>query len=390
MAGRPTVALINTEALENNFNRLKARLSEGVVTTAVVKANAYGHGSALVAKTLSDAGCTSFGVAFAEEGAELRHSGLTSPIIIFSGATTPEIETVIEHGLTPVIYDIDSAHVLNKEARAAKIKISVHIKIDSGMGRLGIQPHKIKTFFDEFSKLQNLQLEGLMSQYAEMDSEDKVFSVNQLSTFKASITEIESLGFKARYHHIANSAATIDCKESQLDMIRPGIMLYGIYPAPHFRQQIELTPAMTLKTRIIQKKHVAPGTPVSYGRTFITKKESIIATLPIGYGDGLPRRLSGAGTDTASKGSVLIRGQRAPIVGTICMDLMMIDVTSVEGVTSGDEAVIIGRQGGEVITAEDIAEQTGTIPYEILCNIARRVPRIAVGSKTSQAAKEFA
>ncbi len=351
LAGRPTVALINTKAIEDNFNSLKALLSEGVVTTAVVKANAYGHGGVLVAKTLADAGCSSFGVAFAEEGAQLRLAGIKSPIIVLSGATEPEIEAIIEHNLTPVIYDIDSARALNKEARAANVKQPVHIKIDSGMGRLGIQPPKIKTFFDAFSELQNLQLEGLMSQYAEMDSEDKVFSITQLSRFKASIKKIETLGFKARYHHIANSAATIDCKESQLDMIRPGIMLYGIYPAPHFRQQIELTPVMTLKTRIIQKKRVAQGTPVSYGRTFITKKESIIATLPIGYGDGLPRRLSKAGTDATSKGSVLIRGQRAPIVGTICMDLMMVDVTAVAGVTAGDEAIIIGRLGSEVITA---------------------------------------
>lgn len=390
MAGRPTVALINTEALQDNFNNLKARLSEGVVTTAVVKANAYGHGGVLVAKTLENTGCSSFGVAFAEEGAELRCAGIKSPIIVFSGATVPEIETIIDDSLTPVLYDIDSARALNKAARAAKIKQPVHIKIDSGMGRLGIQPPKIKTFFNAFLELQNLQLEGLMSQYAEMDSENKVFSVTQLSTFKASIAEIKILGFKARYHHIANSAATIDCKESQLDMIRPGIMLYGIYPAPHFKQQIELAPVMTLKTRIIQLKRVAPGTPVSYGRTFITKKESVIATLPIGYGDGLPRRLSKAGTDATSKGSVLIRGQRALIIGTICMDLMMVDVTAVEGVASGDEVVIIGKQGNEVITAEDIAAQTGTIPYEILCNVARRVPRIAVRSRTPLAEKEFA
>ncbi len=389
MAGRPTVALINTEALESNFNSLKARLSEGIVTTAVVKANAYGHGSTLVAKTLEDAGCSSFGVAFAEEGAELRRAGLAGPIIIFSGATTPELKTVIEYRLTPVIFDIDSARALNKEARAARIKQPVHIKIDSGMGRLGIQPPKVKAFFGAFSELENLQLEGLMSQYAEMDSQDKAFSATQLSRFKASIKEIEGLGFKARYHHIANSAATIDCKESHLDMIRPGIMLYGIYPAPHFRDQVDLTPVMTLKTRIIQKKRVAPGTPVSYGRTFITKKESIIATLPIGYGDGLPRRLS-SGAGAPSKGSVLIRGQRAPIIGTICMDLIMIDVTAVEGVTSGDEAVIIGRQGGEVITAEEIAVQTGTIPYEILCNVARRVPRVNLRGKTPQPEKEFA
>ncbi|VAV84310.1 Alanine racemase [hydrothermal vent metagenome] len=389
MSGRPTVALIDTQALEYNLKSLKAKLPEGVATTAVVKANAYGHGAALVAETLQSAGCSFFGVAFAGEGAELRKGGITKPIIVFSGATPAEITTIIENNLTPVVYDIDSAQAINKQAEAAGIKQPVHIKIDSGMGRLGIQPGRIKGFFNAFSKLQNLQMEGLMSQYAEMDSEDKAFSKTQLATFKASIKEIAALGFKARYNHIANSAATVDCSESHLDMVRPGIMLYGAYPAPHFRGQIDLRPVMTLKTRIIQLKRVAPGTPVSYGRTFITDRESVIATLPVGYGDGLPRRLSSGSTAAAGKGSVLIRGRKAPIVGTICMDLMMVDVTGIEGVEQGDEAVIIGAQGAEIITAEEIAEQTGTISYEIFCNVARRVPRIAVRTTTAKTEKEL-
>lgn len=371
MAGRPTVALINTEALEHNFQSLKAKLSGGVAITAVVKANAYGHGAAIVSKTLQDAGCDFFGVAFADEGAELRASGITKPIIVFSGATRPEITTIIDAKLTPVVYNIDAARALNKEAADAGITQAIHLKIDSGMGRLGILPGDVKGFFKEFSKLTDLKMEGLMSQYAEMDSEDKAFSKEQFSTFTASAREIEALGFKADFKHIANSSATVDCADSQMDMVRPGIMLYGAYPAERFRDKITLKPVMTLKTRIVQLKRVSKGTPVSYGRTFITDRESLIATLPIGYGDGLPRRLTG-------KGSALIRGQRAPIVGSICMDLVMVDVTGIEGVENGDEAVIIGVQGNEVITAEEIAEKTGTISYEILCAVARRVPRIAV------------
>ena len=265
-----------------------------------------------------------------------------------------------------------------------------HVKIDSGMGRLGLQPSKIEKFFTVFQTLENLTLQGLMSQYAEMDSRDKAFSKTQLGTFKKSINEVEGMGFKARYHHIANSAATVDCTESHLDMVRPGIMLYGAYPAPHFREQVDLKPIMTLKTRIIQLKRVPPGTPVSYGRTFITDRESIIATLPIGYGDGLPRRLNHATTAPSGNGSVLIRGQRAPIVGTICMDLIMVDVTAVEGVASGDEAIIIGTQGSETITAQEIAEKAGTISYEIFCNIAARVPRVAAKAGTTTAKREFA
>ncbi len=390
MPGRPTVALIDTRALEHNFKSLKAVLPEGVATTAVVKANAYGHGAALVASTLQSAGCSFFGVAFAGEGAQLRKAGITEPVIIFSGATPAELTTIIEHRLTPVVYDIDSAQALDKQAAAAGIKQPVHIKIDSGMGRLGIQPGRIKVFFKAFSRLHNLRLEGLMSQYAEMDSEDKAFSKTQLSTFKTSIKEIAALGFRARYNHIANSAATVDCKESRLDMVRPGIMLYGAYPAPHFRGQIDLRPVMTLKTRIIQLKRVAPGTPVSYGRTFITDRESVIATLPVGYGDGLPRRLGNGSAAAAGKGSVLIRGRRAPIVGTVCMDLLMVDVTDIEGAEQGDEAVIIGAQGAETITAEEIAEKTGTISYEIFCNVAARVPRVAVGTTATKAKKGFA
>jgi len=389
LSGRPTVALIDTEALEHNLMSLKARLPEGVATAAVVKANAYGHGATLVAKALLDAGCAFFGVAFAGEGAELRRGGVTGPVIVFSGATPAETETVIEHNLTPVIYDIDSARTINKQAEAAGVLQAVHIKIDSGMGRLGILPGDIKGFFSAFSRLRSLQLEGLMSQYAEMDSQDKAFSRVQLSTFNAAVKEIEALGFRARYRHIANSAALVDCSESHLDMVRPGIMLYGAYPAPHFRAQIDLRPVMTLKTRIIQLKRVAPGTPVSYGRTFITERESIIATLPIGYGDGLPRRLGSGPAMSGNRGSVLIRGQRAPIVGTICMDLMMVDVTGVEGAEQGDEAVIMGAQGAERITAEEIAEKTGTISYEILCNVARRVPRIALRNAAAKAKKRF-
>jgi alanine racemase len=372
LATRPTVAVIDTAALKANLKNLGAMLEGNTALTAVVKANAYGHGAKIVANALQEAGCNYFGVAFAAEGARLRTCGITKPILIFSGVTSPEIETIIANDLTPVVYDLPAARALDAEAGKAKKKLPIHLKIDSGMGRLGIQPAEVKEFFNGFAKLKNLTLDGLMSQYAEMDSVDKTFSKSQLSTFRAATQDVAALGFKARFNHIANSAAIVDCADSHMDMVRPGIMLYGIYPAPRFNEKIDLLPVMTLKTRIIQLKRVAKGTPVSYGRTFITNKESLIATLPIGYGDGLPRRLSGG------KGSVLVRGQRVPIIGTICMDLMMVDVTAIEGTATGDEAVIIGSQGSEAITATEVAEKTGTIAYEILCAVARRVPRITV------------
>lgn len=368
---RPTSAYIDTEALKFNYLQLRRQVSENTKFMAIVKANAYGHGDLEAAKVLQSLGCEYLGVAIPEEGAKLRLGGIKSPIVILGGVYPGQFSEIFELDLTPVVFDVDTARLLNDFAKKAGVKKKVHVKIDTGMGRLGLLPAQIEGFFKEFKSLSGLKLEAVLSHFAESESLDPSYSQAQLGLFKKAVEEIKGLGVIPDFMDMANSAAAVNLKDSQLNLIRPGIMLYGSYPARHLREKITLKPVMELKTRILHLKGLGPGSSVSYGRKFITKRDSLIAILPIGYADGLPRRLTGVG-------EVLIRGKRAPIAGAVCMDLTMADVTGIPGVAVGDEAVIIGRQGGQEITAEDIAEKTGTISYEIFCNVSPRVPRIYV------------
>jgi alanine racemase len=239
------------------------------------------------------------------------------------------------------------------------------------MGRLGLLPDNVIRFFNKLKYLSNLKVEGILSHFAEADEGDNNFSRKQLSSFLKTIKIIRGLGFKPQLIHIANSAAIIGFTPSHFNLVRPGIVLYGVYPAKQLLGKIKLKPAMRLITQIVQIKNVTKGFPVSYGRRYVTKRKSIIAAIPIGYGDGYPYHLFG-------KGEVLVRGQRAKVIGTICMDITMIDVTNVRGARVGDEVVIIGKQGDDEISAEELAEKAGTIPYEILCSISSRVPRIYI------------
>jgi alanine racemase len=359
-------------ALQHNFKRLREKISHSTRMMAVVKANAYGHGDIEVSKALEAMGCEYLGVAISEEGVRLRKGGITRPIVVLGGVYPGQIKEVFEFDLTPVVYDSDTAILLNKLAKKTGAKKKVHIKVDTGMGRLGLLPRNVVSFFQEFRGYDSLEIDGVLSHFAEMEVPEKKFSQKQLDLFLKTIGIIQGLGFTPSCIHMANSAAIVDFVESHFNMIRPGIMLYGSYPDKRFEKLIDLRPVMQLKTQILQLKQVPPGFSISYGRTFVTKRESTIATIPIGYGDGLPRRLS------SSNGEVLVRGTRVPIVGLVCMDLTMIDVTSVENVTVGDEVVIIGAQGDDAITLEELAEKAGTVSYEILCNISSRVPRLYV------------
>ncbi|MBI5599726.1 MAG: alanine racemase [Deltaproteobacteria bacterium] len=378
MGTRPTVALIKTEALKHNYGQIRKAVHPSAKIMAVVKSNAYGHGDVEVAKTLENLGCESFGVACAEEGIRLREAGIKTPIVVLGGIClwlcddrSAQARDVLDFALTPVISDIETARLLDGSAGYAGKTAPVHVEIDSGMGRLGLLPREITPFFREFNGLKNLRLEGVMSHFSEMDSEDKGYSKKQLDVFSGAVEDIKRMGCAPAYVHMANSAAVIDCGESHFNLVRPGIMLYGSYPSRAQRGRIDLRPVMQLVTRIMHIKKVPAGFPVSYGRTFVTEKESAIATIPIGYGDGLTRRLSG-------KGEVLVRGKRAPIAGNICMDHTMVDVTSVEGARVGDEVVVIGTQGNAEITADELAEKTGTISYEIFCAVSARVRRVVI------------
>ncbi len=369
MNNRPTFAFIDTEAIRYNYLELKKRLEPEVRVMAVVKANAYGHGGVEVARALEGAGCGFFGVAIPGEGVRLREAGVNSPVLILGGVFPGQVESLFDYDLTPVICAQEDARLLNEAASKKGVMKKVHLKIDTGMGRLGIRTEAVEGFLDRLKSLKALTLEGVLSHFVESDSPDRGFSSSQVSAFKETVEKIKKRGFDPEFIHMANSAAVITMPGSRFNMVRTGIMLYGSYPERSLAEKIRLKPAMQIKTRILQVKTLPAGSPVSYGRTFVTKRESRIATLPIGYGDGLPRRLSGTG-------SVIVRGRRAPLVGLICMDLAMCDITDIEGAGTGDEVVVLGAQGRETITAEEIAEKTGTISYEIFCNISERVRRV--------------
>lgn len=365
---RPTLAIIDRAAIKSNYFKLKKSITKNVEMLAVVKANAYGHGAVEIAKTLEHAGCNFFGVAMCEEGIELRTAGVKSAIIILGGIYLNQIRDVIKYDLTPVIFDIGTARIIDSLAGKTGKRIKVHIKIDTGMGRLGLLSCQVAPFFEAIKELANLEVDGILSHFAEADEEDKEFSKKQLNLFLNIIKAVQDMGFQPRLFHIANSAAIVKHRDSHFNLVRPGIMLYGAYPAEHMIENINLKPAMKLVTRIVHIKQAPRGFSVSYGRKYITKRDSLIATIPIGYGDGYPRSLS-------NKGEVLIRGQRARVAGTICMDITMLDVTHIKGVKQGDEVVLIGKQGNDKITVDELAEKAGTISYEILCGITSRVPR---------------
>lgn len=367
--GRPTKAYIDLKALEHNYHELRSFIDPGTAMMAVVKANAYGHGASEVAGTLEALGCEFFGVAIIEEGARLRQSGIKRPIVVLGGMFPDQAEGVLEYGLTPVVFDMEAAKALDEAAKRRDATLGVHVKLDTGMGRLGVLPEAAPDFITGLMALGNLRVEALLSHFAESEAEDKEFSKRQLSAFLKSVEAIKGLGLAPALIDMANSAAMVGIKEARLNVVRPGIMLYGSYPSERLRDKIRLRPVMSLKTRVLLIKDVPEGYTISYGRRFVAKRPSRIATLPIGYADGVPRTLG-------NTGEVLIGGKRAPIAGTVCMDLVMADVTGIPGVKAGDEAVIIGSQGDETITAEEAAARAGTISYEIFCRLSARVPRV--------------
>lgn len=374
MTKRPTRILIDLGAIEHNYFKIREKVPLDTRMLAVVKADAYGHGAVEVSRTLEALGCDMLGVALCEEGIELRNAGICLPVIVLSGVYKGQWKEIIEHNLTPVLFDIDLAHDLNDLSLRFNKKVKIHVKIDTGMGRLGLLPYEIAAFFKELNTLRGIELEGVLSHFAEADEEDKEFSKEQIKRFEEAIRLIESSGINIPMKHIANSAGIVSLPSSGFNLVRPGIMLYGSYPAEDFKSRIDLSPAMKLLTRIEHLKSVPKGFPVSYGRTFVTDRKSLIATIPIGYGDGYLRSFSG-------KADVLVKGKRAPVIGRVCMDLTMVDVTDIPDVKMGDDVVLMGKDGNEEITAEELANYAGTIPYEIYCSFNQRVPREYVAGR---------
>ncbi|NOZ68774.1 MAG: alanine racemase [Deferribacteres bacterium] len=363
MEPHKTFAEINLNALSRNLRVAREKTGNNSSILAVVKADAYGHGAVTVSKHLIKEGVSVLGTAFTGEAAALRESGINIPIVVFFDRDN--IDAYFRYDLTPVVFDLATAERLSAEARRRNRLIAIHIKIDTGMSRVGFDTTRARRDIPEIARLKNIRLEGLMSHFSDADLQDKEFANHQLKEFISLGDELRRKKITFKYYHMANSAAVISMPAAHLDMVRPGIMLYGYsYPAAD-----GLEPVLSLKSGILMLKKVPMGTPVSYGRTFITERESIIATIPVGYADGYSRKLS-------NTGEVLINGRRAPVAGRVCMDTIMVDVTHIPDVSYRSEVVLIGRQGNEEITASEIARRTGTITYEVLTSIGQRIKRV--------------
>lgn len=369
-SGRPTAAFIDLAALSHNFQEVLRR-AEGRKVLAVVKARAYGHGAPEVSRRLLTLGADMLGVALVEEGAELRAAGIGAPVLVMGAVFPDQAERIAELSLTPIVYSVKLAEALSQAARRRGKTVNVHIKIDTGMGRIGLAPEDAADAIARVFKLPGLSVEGLMTHFADADLADKQFASKQMERFEALMKTLDARGLSIPLRHAANSAAVLDYRRALFTMVRPGLMLYGYSPLEARPGDADVRPVLSLVTRIAFVKTVPAGAPISYGRTFVTKRESRIATIPIGYADGFSRALS-------NRGEALVRGTRVPVAGRVCMDMTMLDVTGVPGVSEGDDVVLIGRQGNEEITADDLAAKTGTIAYEVLCGISSRVPRVYV------------
>ena len=369
---RPTIAEINLDALRYNLNQLRGLTGGKAEILAVVKANAYGHGAPEIARELESAGARIFGVATTEEGIELRLSGTTSPILVLGGTYPQEMGRILANRLTPVIYDLEIARAFQARAAKEKRRLSVHLKIDTGMNRLGIPWRQWTSALKVLEGLKNLKVEGLLSHFSVAEGEgpdDRAFTDKQLARFTKCLDLARQRGIKAGLVHLANSAAATLRQPARFNLVRPGLMLYGYHPSPNLGRLISLKPVLRWKTAILSLKPVPAGDMISYGRTYQCRRETLIAVLPVGYADGYNRRLS-------NRGEVIIRGKRAKVRGIVCMDLTMVDVSKIAGVQVGDEVVLLGRQGSEEITAVEMAGWIESIPYEVLCSIGKRVPRV--------------
>lgn len=372
---RPTQAVIDLDALYANYSALRNRIPADMKLLACVKANAYGHGAVPVAKELERYGADYLSVAFLDEAIELRNAGVQIPILVL-GYTPPHgVRTAWEQQITLTVFSedvLEAIRSLNPSEFSHKLKL--HIKIDSGMGRLGLLPgDRVVTFIQTLMQNPHVEVEGLFTHYATADEEDKSYTLEQYRRFQSVVNELRECGIHIPIIHTGNSAVAVDIPEISYQMVRVGIALYGIYPSDGVqKEQVELLPILTLKTEVVRAKTLPPHSLISYGSRYETIREERIATIPIGYADGYSRSLSG-------KAQVLIRGRRVPVVGTICMDQCMVSLQSfaeeAEEIQAGEEVVLIGQQSGGVITADELASALGTIPYELVCMLAHRVPR---------------
>ena len=367
---RATRAEIDLRAFRHNLQNLRNYLAPQTQIMAVVKADAYGHGAVPCARIAVASGADYLGAGVIEEGIELRKSGINTPILILGSIFANEVEDLVYYDLATILCNLPLAQALSKEGRKQNKIVSVHIKLDTGMNRLGVSPKYSTTLLDQIHNLPNLKVEGISTHFSSADNEDLSVTQVQIEKFRTTLAKLKNVPIV----HCANTSALLRIPESHFNMVRPGLILYGSLPSPSINKVLSqkgnhFKPVMQWKSQIILIKPIAKGQPISYSGSFTTQQNSLVATLPIGYADGLHRSLS-------NKIDVLIRGKRAPQIGNICMDMTLIDVTKIQGVAEGDEVVLFGEQEGQVIQVEEMATKGETIPYEILCNVGKRVPRI--------------
>lgn len=364
-------AQVNLDYIAHNIRELNKIKNSNTEIMGVIKADGYGHGAIPIAKTLLENNTKRFAVAVIEEAIALRKSGITKPIHILGFTPDNQLEQLIHYDLIQTIFKYSMAKTLSDIAVRHNKRVKIHIKIDTGMGRIGFFTNEESIqIIKSIHQLPNIYIEGIFTHFAKADELDKGYTYEQLTKFNNFVKALEKENIHIPIKHAANSAGLIDVLEAHLDYIRVGIALYGLYPSQEVvKDRVNLKQAITLKSHIIFIKEVDKGTSLSYGGTYITKAKSKIATIPVGYGDGYPRALS-------SKGRVLIRGEYAPIVGRICMDQFMVDVTHIKDVEDSDEVVLIGEQAGKFISVDEIARLTNTINYEITCGLGKRIPRV--------------
>ncbi len=366
---RPTYAQINLENLAHNIDVIKRRLNSGTKYLAVIKANAYGHGIEEIARFSTAHGADYLGVAIAEEGAALRNAGVMAPILILGASPESHMDCIVDNDLMPAVFSVETLKQLQSCAERKHKTAKFHFKIDTGMNRIGFRSEDdFKAALSCLSECPNLHFEGMFTHFAVSELADKRFTLGQAEKFERFVALAKVCGHNPILH-ASNSGAALDLPALQYDMVRGGISMYGYHPSGVPDPAIDLLPVLSWKTSVVNIKTIQPGEAVSYGLTFVAKRPTVVATLPVGYGDGYKRCLS-------NQTKVLINGRRMPQIGTICMDQMMVDITDAGSVLPGDEVVLLGTQGKEAITADEMAAWAGTISYEILLSINDRVPRV--------------
>lgn len=367
-------AVISLDAVEENFRNMRAHTNPKTKMIAVVKTDGYGHGAVPVAKLVEDYDYIwGFAVATAEEAQILRRNQIQKPILILGYTFEEHYEMLVRLDIRPVVFKWDTAKALSKEACRQGRTITVHLGLDTGMSRIGFTDTKesIEVIL-EIAKLPNLKIEGLFTHFARSDETDKTSAWGQLARYLDFYGKLSEAGIRIPLKHCSNSAGIIDLPEANMDAVRPGISIYGIYPSAEVKKEnVPLRPVMQLKSHIVYIKELEAGIPVSYGGTFVTEKRTKVATIPVGYGDGYPRSLSG-------KGWVLIHGKKAPILGRVCMDQFMVDISDIDEARELDEVTLFGESKGAILPVEDLSSICGRFPYEFVCDIGKRIPRVYV------------